>query len=225
MGIAVTQAGWTHKGFVYSLFVAAIGLAFSAIYWEQIREARPGIGSWASAIAGSSISWFTLLLVGFGAVFVLDLLARIGWFKKSRPLSGGVEGIAPRSEVADSTSPIPSPPKDKLFVDVDPTYLMAFYENRTSVQGDQLAQNYIGKWIKISGNVGNASAKWGSIIATVRLPGIGHILLCFDPKWKERVSLLMSGQNVTAIGEIMQVAEDSITLEHCELIDRTLPFA
>jgi hypothetical protein len=44
-------------------------------------------------------------------------------------------------------------------------------------------------------------------------------MLVFDDVWKERVSLLIGGQKITAIGEIREVSDNSVTLDHCELID------
>jgi hypothetical protein len=217
LGVAVTQAGWTHKGFVWSLFVIAGGLSLLAVFWKPIRDAHPEIGPVASEVAGSSISWFTLLLVGFGVVFFLDLLARTGWLVQ--PQHTTVQESHRDIDKSRDKITEPEPPKERVFIAVDPEYLMAFYDERTSVQGDQLAQNYIGKWIRVSGNVGNASIKWSSVIATLRLPNMRHILLVFDEGWKERVSLLIGGQKITAIGEIKQVSDDNITLDHCEVID------
>ena len=216
LGVAVTQAGWTHRGFVWSLFVSAAALALLAIYWKPIRDAHPEIGPVASEVAGSSISWFTLLVVGFGIVFFLDVLARTGWL--SQPQSGASREVVPQ-KIHKPESKTIEPPKERAFVTVDPEYLMGFYEGRTSVQGDQLAQNYIGKWVRVSGEVGNASVKGSSILAVLRLPNIRHIMLLFEEDWKERVSLLIGGQKITAIGEIQQINDNHVVLEHCEVID------
>jgi hypothetical protein len=206
LGVAVTQAGWTHKWFVGSLFVIAAALALLAVFWKPIRDAHPEIGPVASEVAGSSISWFTLLLVGFGIVFFLDLLARTGWLQTAQSKRGGG---GDKSE----------PSKDRIFVSVTPEYLMGFYEGRTAIQGDQLAQNYIGKWLKVSGQVGGANATWSTILVSLKLTEYKTIQLLFDEEWEERISLLISDQKITAIGEIASAGNYNIMLKHCELVE------
>jgi len=44
-------------------------------------------------------------------------------------------------------------------------------------------------------------------------------MLLFEEDWKERVSLLIGGQKITAIGEIQQINDNHVVLEHCEVID------
>lgn len=213
LGVAVTQAGWTHRWFVRSLFVIAAALALLAVYWKPIRDAHPEIGPVASDVAGSSISWFTLLIVGFGIVFFLDLLARVGWFAKAQPKQADTT-----AQTAILSGEAVKPAKERVFVTVAPEYLMAFYDDRTSIQGDQLAKNYIGKWIRVSGEVGNATSKW-IILVTLRLTDHKHITLTFDDSWMERVSLFISGQKITTIGEISQISDTSIVLSHCEVVE------
>lgn len=218
MGIAVTQAGWTHKGFVWSLFVAAFGLAFCALYWKQIREANPEIGALASGIVASSVSWFTLLLVGIGAVFVLDLLARIGWLKNT------VKREAPLPTAPPSKSDSPSPPvpneepKQRAYVTASVLSLMSMCEGRTSIQASQLAKNYIGKWILISGKVRNTSNSFGAIVASLKIGDGKHVFLNFDDDWEERVSLLMPDQDIKVMGKIAELGDLNVTLRQCEII-------
>ena len=215
LGVAVTQAGWTHKWFAWSLFVIAATLALFAVFWKPIRDAHPAIGPVASEVAGNSISWFTLLLVGFGIVLLLDLLARIRWWAPSQHRVIGEE----HRNIDKPGSKTIEPPKERVFVTIHPEHLMAFYDDRTSVQGDQLAQNYIGKWMKVSGAIGNASVKGRSILAVIGLQNMRHIMLMFDEKWRERVSLMISGQKIAVIGEIREIGDANVILHHCELID------
>lgn len=212
MGIAVTQAGWTHKGFVWSLFVVALGLGFCALYWKQIREANPEVGAFASGIAGNSISWFTLLLLGFGAVFVLDLLARIGWFRTTATRD------LPETPLRPSPTTSSKPHEEQIFVRATPQDLMAFYEGRTTLQGNQASKNYIGKWMYVTGKVNNTNIVSKTVLVSIRIMGEGKtIILLFDKEWEDGVSLLLAGQQIDAVGQIREMDHSSLTLEHCEL--------
>ena len=91
LGVAVTQAGWTHKWFVRSLFLSAAILILCALLWKQIAEKLPHLAESMDAITKAPISWFVLLLVSIGLVFLLDFGARMGWLKSER--SNGVTGI------------------------------------------------------------------------------------------------------------------------------------
>jgi hypothetical protein len=212
LSVAMTQAGWTHKWFVRSLFVVAALLIVVAIFWKSIEGAIPKIGPIASDVAGSSVSWFTLLLTGFGIVFFLDFRARTRGF---------ADYATPPEDQKDdkkSENKIIEPPLERSFVKVTPEYLMDFYKDRTSFQGDQLAKSYIGKWIRISGKVANVDVKQ-LIHVSVRLPDTRHIILVFDNDWEDRVSILIGAQKIEAIGQISQVNEIHMTLRHCEVID------
>jgi hypothetical protein len=78
LGIAMTQAGWTHRLFVRGMFTVGGLLAICAAFWKSITETFPRISEIANPIGSSSLAWLTLLIVGFGVVFWLDYRARIG---------------------------------------------------------------------------------------------------------------------------------------------------
>src|SRR5208283_3491067 len=80
LALAVSQAGWKHLWFVRALFGVAFVLAACAIFWKPISDELPHVKEIVSELASNSFSWFSLLLIGFGLVFVLDFGARIGWF-------------------------------------------------------------------------------------------------------------------------------------------------
>jgi hypothetical protein len=189
MGIAVTQAGWTHKGFVWSLFVVALGLGFCALYWKQIREANPEVGAFASGIAGNSISWFTLLLVGFGLVFFLDLLARTGWLaerKSGREIEK--KNIEPEIKSTDPAKEKQAP-KEKIFIDVAP----------------------------VSGKIINVAE--GNGYSAVMLVDDDRIMVsavCYGDTMK-RSAGMRRGQAITVEGEIDIIDNLRVRLERCDI--------
>jgi hypothetical protein len=82
-GVAVSQAGWTQKFLIYSLFGAASLSVLGALFWGSIAERSPRIAEFARGVTASGIAWLTLLVVGIGAVLILDYGARVGWFGES----------------------------------------------------------------------------------------------------------------------------------------------
>jgi hypothetical protein len=89
LGVAMTQAGWTHKVFVRSLFVLSFGLFGCAIFWKWIAKWSPYIAAAARSVTSGSASWFLLIAAGLGLIFVLDFGARMGWLGKdaAKPLA------------------------------------------------------------------------------------------------------------------------------------------
>src|SRR6266436_523827 len=69
LGIAMTQAGWTHRWFVRGMFVLSAGLAACAIFWPEIAPAAPSIESALAFVVSSRIAWFLV-----GALVVATFL-------------------------------------------------------------------------------------------------------------------------------------------------------
>jgi hypothetical protein len=240
LGMAVTQAGWTHKWFVRSLFVLAGILALSAIFWKPISKEFPKFGSFASSLASQSISWFTLLIVGFGIVFLLDLAARVGWLGVQSPVLArrpepvitpkrepkSDEGIEEKEREEKKRA---EPEAPRVFIDVTPTFLMGLYENTTAVKADAMFLAYIGKWIRCSGIVREVSKYFddttsvllwddASSVQGAKLIGAG-----FDRSWKERVIDLPQVEHLSIIGEIKKSNSYNCSLEHCEIVGLVVP--
>jgi hypothetical protein len=60
----------------------------------------------------------------------------------------------------------------------------------------------------------------GSVFISISLPerrGI-HVLLIFEEEWKDRAAQLIVGQEITAIGELREVSDNSISLKNCEIV-------
>lgn len=211
---AMSSAGWKHPALIAGLFgLATVCFLFGAA-WPIIKEALPALVGPVNLIATNPVSWFSVLILGMTASILLprrrNLLPRFEPEPKTDQVIGRAKEMAPEP---------PQEPKEKILVTVDPIYLMKFYEDRTSIQGDQLAKNYIGKWLRVSGSVGNASVKLSSVVATIRLGDGKFLMLLFSEEWIERVSVLIGGQTIEVIGQIDQIADYSVTLKNCELTD------
>jgi hypothetical protein len=108
------------------------------------------------------------------------------------------------------------------------TELIAVFKDRTDVQGDKLAKAYIGKWINVSGVLGNVS-KYMTFV-----PFVGHayvtfehvaetlgrnVFMNFNRKWIPLLTVLRPGESITVFGRIRKITRHDVWLERCELID------
>lgn len=77
LGIAMTQAGWTHSMFIRGMFALGAALVICAIFWKPLTETFPRISEIANPVGSSGLGWLTLLSIGLGTIFLLDYKARI----------------------------------------------------------------------------------------------------------------------------------------------------
>lgn len=211
LGVAVTQAGWTHKVFVGFLFALAASLFLIATFWKTIKDFNPQLSSGVSMTAESSTAWFALLVVGFGVVFVLDFGARVGWFTSDR---------APHSQLK------PRQAEERIFIDIDFKELVGLYKGRTSLQGDALAAAYIGKWIQATADVHDISESQhqkGIVKVTAFDTSLGAmaglVMLNFTGEHGQQAKRLVKGKRMTAIGKVDTIASGYVTLDRCELVE------
>jgi hypothetical protein len=93
------------------------------------------------------------------AIFFAIMLTVVGWYEGAnyeKPPSA--KEIALEHEIHSeplTSTVIPVKPPDQILLHVTPDYLMDLYKDRTSIQGDKLAEDYRGKLIQISGPLGN----------------------------------------------------------------------
>jgi hypothetical protein len=118
------------------------------------------------------------------------------------------------------TTPLEGP---KQIVDVTPEELATLYKDHLTAQAERLAEPYIGKWMKISGQLWNLhKSSGGNSILVIRGPGSGFwpiLFLNFMPEWESRVEVLRRDQNVSVVGKIDRISEDSLHLRDCELLE------
>jgi hypothetical protein len=70
LSVAMTQAGWTHRWFVGSMFALAAILTACSAGWEWVEPRIPFVAGTLSAIAASRIAWF---LAGMALAFTIGL--------------------------------------------------------------------------------------------------------------------------------------------------------
>jgi hypothetical protein len=117
------------------------------------------------------------------------------------------------------------PLSERIFADKSPQELISFFRNFIDVQAQKLIEPFIGKWLRISGSVHNATqykggGHWQVFIYLQdepRIVGI-QITLLFADMWTERLSLITRDTNITAIGRISKVGANGLELQACELV-------
>lgn len=101
-----------------------------------------------------------------------------------------------------------------------PEYLTGFFRNELAIHAERRTKDFIGKWMRVSGNVEDISEGYpkGTVRVTTHRSGIVSIIfLRFDAEWHDRVMLLQRNQTITVLGSIRSIESYYLHLEHCEL--------
>ncbi len=192
---------------------------------------------------GQNIIIATVVVACIGLVFGLFLIL-LG----DRQNAKRAAALAPaKSEVAQSTSPAVKPP-DPIIVpatppsptptpapparefvqeNITPEYLVGLYDGgHTSLGANLRASVFIGKWLQVTGPLGNIVGGDRSFDGS-RLPAVGSITstngtyfhLVFRGEWIERAAMVPKNETVTVRGKIQDIARALITLDDVELIE------
>jgi hypothetical protein len=114
---------------------------------------------------------------------------------------------------------------NRVIVDVTPETLLSFYEGRMGIEGDRLLAPYVGKWMKISGEIEDITSMLGvsSIGPMITLAHdrdkIPNAILNFSGDQKDRVATLRRKQRITALCMIFGSLIHTISLSNCELVE------
>jgi hypothetical protein len=105
--------------------------------------------------------------------------------------------------------------RDRIIVNVSPQFLIGFFEQHTTVQAKKLVEAYIGKWMRVSGPLGDV---WpNQVTFEHRLFGSAVVFMYFSPEWTDRLSVLRRGDHLAVLGQIRNVNSMEVHLENCEL--------
>ncbi len=112
--------------------------------------------------------------------------------------------------------------------EVTPAYLIGLFQGLTDIQAQDVDAVYVGKWMTVTGALGNVHTGRETIAQVTFQKGSifdpGHeyfdIYMYFKrPKWDERLSVLPRGAQVTVRGRLRDVNRVEVHLEECELVD------
>jgi hypothetical protein len=121
------------------------------------------------------------------------------------------------SELPKTPAPATAPKPKKVFVNVSPSYLLSLYENVTTLQGDELAAAYIGKWMPVTGRVHDIFGLSNAVTAQIFDHDEKFISASFSAEESEKVSHIAHGETITIRGEIYSSADRYLKLVKCEL--------
>jgi hypothetical protein len=116
--------------------------------------------------------------------------------------------------------PSPQPVREREFVPPDVTvdYLASQFDGRTGIQAAKLVSVYLGKWMRVTGPLGNVGA--GPEPYQVTFAGYNNRTYMYfrDPRAVERLSMLTLGTEIVVVGQITQIRASWVDLADCELI-------
>ena len=202
---ASTLATWS------CLFIAWL-LATRLIYTRAAKLRHGQIVT--AALAAISLLGF----VAFGWWLVIPIKATLA--------ESGKSGIPEQKAHQSPTTPPTT--EERILIDVKPEYLIGLHKKYSTAQANQAVKTYIGKWVKISGEVAdvNQDANWDkligrvdpSVMITTKIPADHFYTHCRfeEQRWIDRALVLRRGEKITLRGRITGIDEDSFSLEKCE---------
>ena len=123
---------------------------------------------------------------------------------------------------SDSSKPSLPPmvlPDGRVMVNVAPEYLTGFFVQHMSIHAKKLAEPFIGKWMKISGQLAEISPGKYSIAVRFIDPPVSFLSMSFKHDWKDRLEILRRGDQITVLGKLTEISRTTIRLEDCEIMD------
>lgn len=120
----------------------------------------------------------------------------------------------------------PTPERVFLGSNSTPEFLVAQVKGHTKLQARKVIEVYLGKWLKVAGTVQDVSDRFSrGVEATVILPSSLWVVLDFDARWTDRVSILIKGSAITVVGQLQAVSEGGVvTLGQCEIVKSSEAF-
>jgi diguanylate cyclase (GGDEF)-like protein len=124
--------------------------------------------------------------------------------------------IAPASQSTMSRS---EPMDERIMLTVSPKSICSLFQGRTATQGNKLAAVYVGKWITLSGVIGDIDDQYGHFFVSFQQALGDHprIIMRFNEVWRERLEIINPGDTASVLGKVSTASEFSLVLHDCEL--------
>lgn len=106
----------------------------------------------------------------------------------------------------------------RIFIDASPEFLLNLYKDKTSLQGDALAANYLGKWISVTGEVADISEIMGHYIIVILFVNRKMVSATFLTEFRDHISHITQGAKITVRGELHAIDTISVKIRQCELV-------
>ncbi len=122
--------------------------------------------------------------------------------------------------------PLAKKSDERIVVDVTLDYILGFFKEHTNTQAQKLIEIYIGKWIKISGEVSDVNEIQNVVQVYLRKVSQNSIYQAFflfeDQANKDRAKLLRREQKITVFGKVIKADPHTIYLENCEFVKENI---
>jgi hypothetical protein len=173
-------------------------------------------------------------------VRITNLTSQLELYREANAVSAASSMATTREETATlpeagppsapNAPPSPPPPKsgagERVFVDQGITLRMlrALVSTGTSAAGTAAAKPYLGKWMRLSGEVENVlEGVSGALVVTIRDDEKSALTLpnnnLFFPADNERIRHLKVGEAIKATGKLYGADRLALTFLDCELAD------
>ena len=110
------------------------------------------------------------------------------------------------------TAPPNQPPGKREIIDTTPEYLMGLYQDKSTLQGDQLFKPFVGKWMRLTQTISDITENqiWSN------LPNAKprQIVMYFDDTSK--LATVQIKQKVSTLCQIAGAKVNWLFLAHCE---------
>jgi hypothetical protein len=209
-----------------------VGLVLLLMAIRGAADDGLGVVEWSGAVWNFTSSQPVWIVFAVAGLFLLtvDLWAPhlLPHFGDTTTDEAPFKSGSPDTEAA-------APPQDqaRVFVppNVTPEYLVGLFDDRTDVQAKTLVDPYIGKWMTVSGPLGNVGTRndyfaqvtfqnKGMFEEGTRFEIHGVVFMYFrDPRSDERLAMLRPGTEITVVGRLERVTGIDVHLDDCELID------
>lgn len=113
------------------------------------------------------------------------------------------------------------PPPEKTIVDVRPEELNAFFKDHTSIQAEKLAEAYIGKWMVVTGPLGDVQPFGSFVQVTFSYQEwqrrLVMVYMYFSPA-NDQLGVLKRNEQIRVCGKIKEVSAAALHLDDCQLV-------
>lgn len=107
----------------------------------------------------------------------------------------------------------------RIILDLTPEYLVGLYAEHTVVQADKIVEVYIGKWLRVSGNVKNVSKYSNSAMVLMITNGAITAADFTAQRWTDHALTLRMNTEIRVLGKLSRVDQAAVYLTECEITD------
>ena len=197
-----------------------------AVYCAYVayRQLNPSSQQTGTPPTGNNIPWvFGILCAVFFFGGAMNLVA--AFYRPRSTVSHYANPIPPpiappaTASLAGSVANLGTGANQRIFVTETARDLIKMFNEHTEIRATKLVQPYLGKWLSISGTLGNVSVPTKTCIgASIHDKKGQYVSLTFDRQWGERLEIMKQGAPVSVIGKIERIQSLYVSLVDCELV-------